>query len=134
MPGKHRAKTEFGRWLDRQLDHLDMNMSGLARKIGVSQSAVSDWRQGRYMPTDENVRAMAAAMHVPVEDIYRALGVITDDAELPEDVRQILEMLKGMPPSRRRVAAATIRAMREEQDSERQERGVPGLEPSDQWQ
>jgi transcriptional regulator with XRE-family HTH domain len=93
MPGRKRASSNFGRWLDKEMDRLDMNMSGLARLVGVSQSAVSDWRQGKNTPNEDNVRSLAGALHVPVTDVHAALGRIPPDEETPEQIRRILAML-----------------------------------------
>jgi transcriptional regulator with XRE-family HTH domain len=61
--------------------------------MGVSQPTVSDWRYGRAEPKPDNVRRMAEVLHLPITDVYAALGRIPPDEEMPEQIRHILAML-----------------------------------------
>lgn len=123
---KQKAKTEFGRWLDRQMDRLDLNITGLARLVGVSHASVSDWRRGKNAPTEENVRSLAQALHVTPLEVYAAMGLIPSSGDLPEDVQQIAEVARRLTGPRRRAILALTQALLEEQQSDQQERDAQG--------
>ncbi|WP_405830308.1 helix-turn-helix domain-containing protein [Streptomyces sp. NBC_00105] len=51
---------EFGPWLARQLNRMDMSQSDLALRLGLTRAAVSAWVNGRAEPREETKRALAA--------------------------------------------------------------------------
>src|SRR5262245_3628852 len=51
---KDRIKTAMRR--------AGLTQSELAKRIGLSQAAVSGWVKGKKMPTTENIKAMAKAL------------------------------------------------------------------------
>jgi transcriptional regulator with XRE-family HTH domain len=118
--------TGFGRWLDKWMRQADLNQAGLAAKLGVREPTVSGWRYGRNAPNPDNIRRIADVFSVPVTDVYAALGRVPPDEDLPEDVRQIVEMLKALSEAEQRRWAAAIRAYREQQESEQHENEQSG--------
>ena len=108
------------------MDRLDLNITGLARLVGVSHASVSDWRRGKNTPTDDNVRALARSLRVTPLDVYAAMGVIPSSGDMPEDVQQIAEAARRLTGPRRRAILALTQALLEEQQSERQGRDAQG--------
>lgn len=53
------------------------NQSVIARKVGISQPSVSQWRKST--PKPESVRAFAKAYGQPVINAYIAAGLLTED-------------------------------------------------------
>lgn len=64
----------FQDWLTQQMKSYDLNQTGLALKLGVSQSVVSSWLRGLYTPSPENCRKLAQLFHVAPEDIFKLVG------------------------------------------------------------
>lgn len=55
----------FAAWLQAQLDRLDVDgVAAAARRLGVSQSMVSNWLNGRTLPARRSVKKLAAALGV----------------------------------------------------------------------
>lgn len=56
--------THLWRLIQDWLDRLDFppTQSKLAERVGVTRSAVSDWKYGRSTPTPQNMRALAELM------------------------------------------------------------------------
>ncbi len=73
--------ASFGRWLERQMEREDLNLSGLAAKLGLSHTSVRAWIVGIAEPSAENIPRLARVLHVSIEDVYRALGRLSAKPE-----------------------------------------------------
>lgn len=60
---------------------LSVSQSELARKIGVSQGAVSMWEKGRRVPKVTDFPKIAAALNVPVEQVLECFIKKTEKEE-----------------------------------------------------
>lgn len=102
---------------------MDWNPSGLAIQLGLSHVAVSDWLHGHTEPKDENIVKLAHVLHVPVEDVYSALGRIPPQAQygLTESGRRLLAVLREMPPDLQDVVAVGAEALAKRMLEQRQE-------------
>lgn len=69
-------------WLDAQLFHV--SQAQLADKLGVTRSAVSQWKHGQARPTPANLRDIAALTRIPYVDLRTAL--VEDLGYLVEEV------------------------------------------------
>ena len=117
--------NRFTRWLTDAMARADLNQTGLAALVGVTQSAVSHWLRGRSEPSDELIPRIARRLAVPVEDVYAALGRIPpQDAGEDEWMREIRARLDAATPEQRAQVAAVVRAMLER--TERGERPCSG--------
>ncbi|MFE2246598.1 helix-turn-helix domain-containing protein [Streptomyces lavendulae] len=54
-----RHGEEFGPWLARQLNRMDMSQTDLATRLGLTRAAVSAWVNGRAEPREETKHALA---------------------------------------------------------------------------
>jgi len=99
--------TRFARWLTQAMARADLNQPGLAALVGRTQSAVSHWLRGKAEPADDVIKPMARALHVPVEDVYSALGRIPpqNDDGLTDAGREILARLRELDPDLQEMAA-----------------------------
>ena len=84
----------FRDWLTRQLDqHPDLNQVGLAIKLGLSQSSVSNWLRGIYVPQPENCRKLARFFNVPEKEVLIIAGHlqpnVTSDNHLAAEPRAL---------------------------------------------
>jgi transcriptional regulator with XRE-family HTH domain len=95
--------SPFGRWLQQQLDRIDMNRLGLAQRLGLAHPSVYAWFSGEAKPSPENIMKLSQVLGVPIEDIYRALGILADDHNTPEDVRRLLQKIRALPPEDRQL-------------------------------
>ncbi len=64
-----RAKTEFGRWLDDQLEDRALDIPRLAERMGVSPHAIYKARSGHRSLTDANRAKLAAVFDISTEAI-----------------------------------------------------------------
>lgn len=103
--------TPFGRWLDAQLRRAGLNQAGLAALISVSQPTISGWRYGRNDPKPESIERIAQVLHLPIGDVYAALGRIPEDTETPERIRELTELARRLSPEDQDLAIALLRQL-----------------------
>lgn len=56
--------TIFQRRLEQTMNDLGITQAELSRKSGVSESTISSYRSGAYVPRNKKLYALAAAMDV----------------------------------------------------------------------
>ena len=62
-------KKHFGKNLRRILDDLGQTQEWLAEEMGVQQSTVNRWVNGRDMPSDERAEKIAAVVGMTFEEL-----------------------------------------------------------------
>jgi transcriptional regulator with XRE-family HTH domain len=111
MRRSDRRLSDFGRWLQRHLDRVDMNASGLAARMGIKHPSVLAWMYGDSQPTDENRRKLAAVLGVPIDEVYQALGMFPAPEsveELPPELRRLIHNYQQLTPERQRMIEAAL--------------------------
>ena len=65
----------FADWLNDQLNSKpQLNQVALAINLGLSQSSVSNWIRGLYVPQPENCRKIARFFDIPEDDVLVVAG------------------------------------------------------------
>ena len=103
--------SSFGRWLEVQIERRDLNWSGLAALLRVNHASVFAWKTGKTEPSRNNIRRLATTLHVPIEQVYAALGRIPSDQDMPEDIQQIAEILREITVADREIVANLVRPL-----------------------
>ena len=96
------------------MDEHDLNISGLAAKMGLAHPSVWAWVHGKSIPSNANIRKLATALEVPVSEIYVALARIPPReslADLPEEKRILIEYIIGLPEQTTARISGAIRAL-----------------------
>ena len=76
-------KTSLGKFISMRRKYLSMTQEELAAKIGVSKSAVAKWETNGGLPDRDNLRRLAEAINVSVDDMHRLIkGSNGRDADL----------------------------------------------------
>lgn len=64
----------FGSYIKCTRKLKGYTLESLAKKVGVSKAAISDWENEKYLPTDaNNISALEIALGIPSGDIYKML-------------------------------------------------------------
>ncbi len=88
-------------WLDAQM--FRPTQSQLAGKLGVTRSAVSQWKHGQARPTPENLRDLADLTRIPYVDLRTAviedLGYLLDEEVGNDDTRSAANAQAGVSPA-----------------------------------
>lgn len=61
----------FAENLKKIMDQKGITSAALARKSGFSKGAISQWRNGIYTPSHENMLALAEALQCSIEELTR---------------------------------------------------------------
>jgi len=65
----------FAAWLKSKLKRRpELNQTALAIHIGLSQSTISSWLRGLYVPQPENCRKVARFFDIPEDDVLVVAG------------------------------------------------------------
>lgn len=59
----------FAENLKKVMDQKGITSAALARKSGFSKGAISQWRNGIYTPSHENMMVLAEALQCSIEDL-----------------------------------------------------------------
>jgi transcriptional regulator with XRE-family HTH domain len=96
----------------------DLNLVGLARKLGLAHPSVRAWIEGAARPTDDNMRGLARVFGTSVLEVYQAAGVIPAGMDLPELKARVLELALEMDePWKLRSLEALLLSLRDERQT-----------------
>lgn len=109
---------DFGAWLHAQLEKRHWSGRELARQAGVSPNTIALTIKGETNPSPELCRAIAIALKVPIEEVFRHAGHLpASDPVAGED--ELLFFFRGLPEQDRRRFLRAIRSWWEDaQDAE----------------
>lgn len=86
----------FGAWLVEELDQRELSQSDLSRLSGLSQGTISNIISGTRGRGTDSLAAIAKALKLPVEQIYRRAGLLPAPKGLSEEIEQIVHEAEGM--------------------------------------
>lgn len=86
----------------------DISLTELARRVGVSKQAVSNWEMRGTIPSGNNLLKLAQALNIEPSVL---LASNTSDGSLSAQERTLLEKFRTLPERERKVALALIGAL-----------------------
>lgn len=105
-------EEDFAQILKRLKSEYDVTDSEVARRIGVSVSAVHTWVHRKRQPRDEQIRALATAFPAfSEEDLFAAAGRKTPGPVGPDAAERILAMIRSYAPEIQEIAEVQVRAL-----------------------
>lgn len=99
----------FITWLQSELDKRGWSQADLARAIRMTTATVSRVMSGDRKPGIEFLIALAGALKVPPEEIYRAAGLLPPITESKQITEEINYLMAGMTPDERQEAIEYLR-------------------------
>lgn len=64
----------YGDFIKSARKSMGYSLDSLAKKVGVSKTAISDWENEKYPPTDaNNISALEAALSIKTGELYKML-------------------------------------------------------------
>ena len=93
----------FRHWLQTQLEQRGWSMSELARRCDVSHPTISRFMSGKRDISSDVVRAIAHALEMPEEQLFRQAGLLSP-LPAPEDdptLTRLQEIALRLPAAER---------------------------------
>lgn len=97
--------TDFAVRLSEEMSRVGWTQSDLARHAGISQGSISNVLNGQRKPGVDFVLAVARALGVKPEDLYRTAGLLPAKpaaVDLPPDLDEVIDLLKRLPSDERK--------------------------------
>ena len=85
--------SELGDGIRKARINKELSQDELAGKVGVTQAAISQFEKGQRLPTPANLKKIAAACDVVVEDLAGG-----DRADFERTI--LMRNLRGLPPEK----------------------------------
>lgn len=89
------GKKGLGAFMVAHRKYLRLTQEQLAERMGVSKSAVAKWETDGGLPDRDNLRKLADAMNVSVDELHGVIentGVPEKEVNITPDVIAALEM------------------------------------------
>lgn len=115
---------EFPDWLQSEMDKRGMSQSDLARSSGINRQVISTYvNRQRTKPDPEVLIAIARALRLPPETVFRAAGLLPPVSEVDELKADIIDLTSKMSREEQREVLEYLRMkrrLREEREQENQ--------------
>ena len=106
---------KFSKWLIDEMKQRDWSQSELARASGLTRQVISYYLVGgSKSPNPDALRAIASALQVSPETVYRAAGLLPSQPEADEMVEKLNYKITQLTPGARALAEKLLDALLEE--------------------
>ena len=90
------ASNLFGKWLLAELEKREWSQADLARAAKVSRSSISEIVSGQRQIGKRTATAIATALKLPPEQVFRAAGILPPVQNADEDIEEIIHLAKPL--------------------------------------
>lgn len=125
--GRREHDGNFSRWLDATIENNRIKARDIARRVGVTDSAVSRWRNGTATPGPattaelarvlgvDPVRLVVTAGHIPGDSIGVEPYTVPESVERRKRAKAAFDAIKGLTKEGRRKLLETYDEVAREQ-------------------
>lgn len=92
-------ETNFPAWLLAELEKRNMSQADLARKSSVTAPQISRIISGSRGAEGRTLSAIAKALKLPPEEVYRAAGILPPEPFEKRLTNQITHLTNLLPPN-----------------------------------
>lgn len=103
------AVDKFGTWLVTELESRDISQSELARQAGISRGTLSNIISGARGRGPDTLLAIARALKIPPEQVYREAGILPARPDINETQEKIIYELQNLNDQDQQEILAFIR-------------------------
>ena len=116
--------TNFSDWLNSEMMRLGWSQADLARASGLTTAAISRYINGGRSIGPDAANAIAKALNVPVETVFRAAGLLPPEREAVHGMAELREVYSLLPESDRQELLEIARLKLERQEARKKRRPV----------
>lgn len=85
----------FPRWLRDRMEERGFDTVILADKLGTRYtSGPTRWLSGQTIPSHRTLKRLAEVFELPLEEVYKAAGHLTENGNAPEDDPRVLHLVE----------------------------------------
>ncbi|MGA2505612.1 MAG: helix-turn-helix domain-containing protein [Anaerolineales bacterium] len=106
-------------WLDKQAEKHKWTRSKLAKRAGVSPTAIYMIARGKREPGSFLCNGLAKALNLTREEVYRAAGLLPSKPQPNEDVERGEHYLDLMKPGTRKQAVAYLESLLSKENTDK---------------
>ncbi|WP_055696548.1 helix-turn-helix transcriptional regulator [Streptomyces silaceus] len=112
--GSDQHGEDFAQLLKRLKDEYSVNETEVAKRIGVSVSAVNTWSHRKRTPRPDVLRRIAQAFpKFTLEELFAATERLGPGPLSPDAEARILDLIRSLPREQQEIAEVQLRAMRD---------------------
>ena len=100
----------FQEWLETELNRRDWRIADLARRASVDKGNLSRVLSGLRNPGPDICLAIARALNVPPEDVFRQAGILPPKAEVDAKSEEMLHLFQQLKAEDQERLLQTARA------------------------
>lgn len=90
-------EIDFPQWLQSKMDEREWGQSDLAHKARINRQVIWGYlNRKRGKPDEDQLKAIAKALEIPVEEIYRAAGILPPEPEPDLLTKAIMYLVRDL--------------------------------------
>ena len=108
-------ENNLGIWLQLQRNERQISQSKLAELAHLDRSVINKIESNLTTePAAATLQAIARALKIPPEQIFRAAGYLPESSDLSADQERLLYLFKNLSPEQQRYAVKLLEALGDE--------------------
>lgn len=88
--------VDFSSWLQDRLDERGWRPTDLAKQAKMSDTAISRFIQGARKPDSKSLNAIAKALKLPPDQVFRAAGQLPQKPETDERIERVIHEMQDL--------------------------------------
>ena len=104
-------KDTLSTWLNTELRERGWTERELARRAGLSHTAINNALSGQYKTRLDTYRGIAHAFEMSLEAVFRAAGVLPPLLPPVAEEEEMIALFRGLPPTQRPAALYMLRGL-----------------------
>ncbi len=100
------VEITFTEWLQSAIDERGWTWNKLAKKAGLSSGTIYNIRDGTRGVGEDSLQAIAKALNIPSEEVYRAAGILPIVSVDETDLARFKDILSQLTAAERAELAA----------------------------
>lgn len=103
-------EMETANWLRKKIEKAGITQAELARRSGISPTHITKVLNGERGLGEQSLLAIAKALHIPPENIYREAGLLPPVPKADEQQEELIYLFNQLPDQEKRSLLRFIRA------------------------